>query len=98
MRQDQPNIEMRTTKVGIREFRSSLAEFIAAATPVAVTRHGHTVAYFIPTSAEFEADVKALEKAAVALDRLAAPAKKASRHKPASQRRMAQVKQNRKNG
>ena len=41
---------MRATKVGIREFRSGLAEFIASASPVAITRHGQTVAYLIPAS------------------------------------------------
>jgi len=40
---------METAKVGIREFRAGLAEFIASDTPVAVTRHGQTVGYFIPT-------------------------------------------------
>jgi len=39
--------DMETTKVGIREFRSDLAEYIASSTPVAVTRHGQTVGYFI---------------------------------------------------
>lgn len=38
---------MEATKVGIREFRADLAEYIAASTPVAVTRHGQTVGFFI---------------------------------------------------
>lgn len=61
---------METTKVGIREFRSDLAEYIASSTPVAVTRHGHTVGYFIPTQGQAEADVTALRKASKALDKL----------------------------
>lgn len=32
--------KMKATKVGIREFRAGMAEFIASSTPVAVTRHG----------------------------------------------------------
>jgi hypothetical protein len=40
---------METTKVGIREFRSDLAEYTASSKPVAVTRHGQTVGYFIST-------------------------------------------------
>ena len=43
---------MQTAKVGIREFRADLAGFIASSTPVAVTRHGQTVGYFIPTQGE----------------------------------------------
>jgi hypothetical protein len=63
---------METTKVGIREFRSDLAEFIAASTPVAVTRHGHTVGYFIPTQGQADADVTALRQASKTLDALLA--------------------------
>jgi antitoxin (DNA-binding transcriptional repressor) of toxin-antitoxin stability system len=61
---------MVTTKVGIREFRSDLAEYIASNTPVAVTRHGQTVGYFIPTQGQLEADITALKKASKTLDRL----------------------------
>ena len=61
---------METTKVGIREFRSDLAGYIASSTPVAVTRHGQTVAYFIPTHGRMEADLAALKKASTTLDKL----------------------------
>ena len=61
---------METTKVGIREFRSDLAEYIASSTPVAVTRHGQTVGYFIPTKVQVEADIAALKKAGETLDKL----------------------------
>ena len=61
---------METTKVGIREFRSDLAEYIASSTPVAVTRHGQTVGYFIPTQGQGEADLAALKKASKTLDKL----------------------------
>jgi antitoxin (DNA-binding transcriptional repressor) of toxin-antitoxin stability system len=63
---------MQAIKVGIREFRTDLAEFIAASTPVAVTRHGQTVGYFIPTQGQGEADIAALKKASKTLDRLLA--------------------------
>lgn len=63
---------MEATKVGIREFRSGLAEYIASETPVAVTRHGQTVGYFIPTHGQIHADVAALQKASAELDRLLA--------------------------
>jgi antitoxin (DNA-binding transcriptional repressor) of toxin-antitoxin stability system len=61
---------METTKVGIREFRADLAEYIASSTPVAVTRHGQTVGYFIPTHGQLEADIVALKKASISLDKL----------------------------
>ena len=61
---------METTKVGIREFRTDLAGYIASNTPVAITRHGQTVGYFIPTQGQPEADMAALKNAAQILDTL----------------------------
>ena len=63
---------MEATKVGIREFRSDLAEFIASSTPVAITRHGQTVGYFIPTRGQVAADLASLQQASKALDQLMA--------------------------
>jgi antitoxin (DNA-binding transcriptional repressor) of toxin-antitoxin stability system len=63
---------METSKVGIREFRADLAEYIASSTPVAVTRHGQTVGYFIPTLAHGDADLAALKTASKALDQILA--------------------------
>ena len=60
---------MEATKVGIREFRADLAEYIASSTPVAVTRHGHTVGYFIPTQGQAQADIEALKSASKMLDK-----------------------------
>ena len=63
---------METTKVGIKEFRAGLAEYIASSTPVAITRHGQTVGYFIPTHGNADADIEALKKASKTLDHLLA--------------------------
>ena len=63
---------MEAIKVGIREFRAGMADFIASSTPVAVTRHGQTIGYFIPTHGQAEADVASLKKASKTLDRLLA--------------------------
>jgi PHD/YefM family antitoxin component YafN of YafNO toxin-antitoxin module len=41
---------METAKVGIREFRDKLATYVLESdAPVAITRHGETVGYFLPT-------------------------------------------------
>lgn len=61
---------MEAARVGIREFRADLAEYIASSAPVAVTRHGQTVGYFIPTQGQADADLAALKKASKTLDRL----------------------------
>ena len=63
---------METTKVGIREFRADIAEYIASNKPIAITRHGQTVGFFIPTHSYAEADVAALKKASATLARLLA--------------------------
>jgi PHD/YefM family antitoxin component YafN of YafNO toxin-antitoxin module len=40
---------MGTSRVGIREFRDNLASFLLESdAPVAITRHGDTVGYYIP--------------------------------------------------
>jgi len=59
-----------TTKVGIREFRAGLADYIASETPVAVTRHGQTVGFFIPTKTDLTAEISAFKDAAEKLDAL----------------------------
>ena len=63
---------MLVTRVGIREFRADLAEYIASSTPVAVTRHGQTVGYFIPTHGQEQVELMALTNAAKTLDQLLA--------------------------
>jgi hypothetical protein len=61
---------MATQKVGVREFRAGLADFIASEVPIAITKHGQTVGFFIPAKVDREADVAALRSAAAKLDRL----------------------------
>ncbi len=41
-------------KIGMREFRNNLAKYLSATDPVAVTRHGQTVGYFLPTHQKTE--------------------------------------------
>lgn len=61
---------MTVSKVGIREFRAGLAHFVDADSPVAVTRHGQTVGYFIPVKQDRAADAAALRAACEKLDAL----------------------------
>ena len=64
---------MQTQKVGIREFRERLATFLEASGPVAITRHGETVGYYIPARPSKDAThVAALRTAAAQLDALLA--------------------------
>ena len=61
---------MTATKGGIREFRAGLSDFVDSDAPIAVTRHGHTVGYFIPVKEDRTADVAALRAAGEKLDAL----------------------------
>ncbi|HVA89523.1 MAG TPA: type II toxin-antitoxin system Phd/YefM family antitoxin [Chloroflexota bacterium] len=66
---------MQAQKVGIREFRERLARFLALSHPIAVTRHGETVGFFIPTRPNRNAsELEALRVAAAYLDRQIAAA------------------------
>ncbi|MHB1938730.1 MAG: prevent-host-death protein [Acidobacteriaceae bacterium] len=58
---------METLKVGIREFRDKLASFLLESdTPVAITRHGDTVGYYIPARRKRnETDRAALKEASI---------------------------------
>ena len=60
---------MSSISVGIREFRARLAEYLLESDqPIAVTRHGSTIGYFIPARADL--DRAALEEAAAQMDAL----------------------------
>lgn len=61
-------------KVGIREFRENLATYLLESeAPVAITRHGDTVGYFIPARRKrSDAERAALKEAAAQLDALLA--------------------------
>jgi antitoxin (DNA-binding transcriptional repressor) of toxin-antitoxin stability system len=39
---------METVKVGMREFREKLADYLESGTPLAITRHGETLGFYIP--------------------------------------------------
>lgn len=55
---------MQATKVGIREFRENLSEFLESKTPVAITRHGTTIGIYVPTKPKPTlADLEALRVA-----------------------------------
>ena len=59
-------------KVGIREFRENLASYLLESeTPVAITRHGDTVGYYIPARRKrSEAERTALKEAAARLQEM----------------------------
>lgn len=59
-------------KIGIREFRSQLPHYLLeAGQPLAITRHGETIGYYIPSrDKEPAADITSLKAAAAKLDEM----------------------------
>ncbi len=66
---------MQAIKVGIREFRENLADYLESKTPIAITRHGATIGIFVPTKpAPRHADLEALRLAGEKMQELIAVA------------------------
>ena len=64
---------METEKIGMREFRENLAGYLESGKPLAITRHGETLGYFIPAQKRtHKADLVAMRAAAKDLDALIA--------------------------
>ncbi len=61
---------MEATKIGIREFRAELSKYLASDEPVAVTRQGRTVGYFIPAREQNATELTAWKQASQTLDAL----------------------------
>ena len=64
---------METLKIGIREFREKLAGYLESGTPLAITRHGQTLGFYIPAQKRSrKAELEAMRAAAKDLDEMIA--------------------------
>ncbi|MFZ0304071.1 MAG: prevent-host-death protein [Terracidiphilus sp.] len=65
---------MAASRVGIREFRDKLATYLLESeAPVAITRHGDTVGYYIPARRKrSESEREALRQAAARMEKMLA--------------------------
>jgi hypothetical protein len=64
---------MDTEKIGMREFRENLAGYRESGRPLAITRHGETLGFFIPAQKRSrKAEVEAMRAAAKELDAMIA--------------------------
>ena len=64
---------METLKIGIREFRENLAGYLESRTPLAITRHGKTLGFYIPAQKRSrKAELEAMRAAARDLDEMIA--------------------------
>lgn len=56
------------SKVGVKEFRANLPAYLESTSPLAITRHGETIGYYIPArQGRNQAELGALEQAAATL-------------------------------
>lgn len=63
----------KATRVGIREFRENLADYLESKTPVAITRHGSMIGIYVPTKPKpDQADLQALRLAGQKMQELIA--------------------------
>src|ERR1700752_146502 len=64
---------METEKIGMRESRETLAGYLEAGKPLAITRHGETIGFYIPAQKKSrKAEVDAMRAAAKELDAMIA--------------------------
>ncbi len=64
---------MDTEKIGMREFRENLAGYLVGGRPLAITRHGETLGYYLPAQKRnHKAEVEAMRAAARDLDAMIA--------------------------
>jgi hypothetical protein len=64
---------METLKVGIREFRENLADYLESGAPLAIMRHGETLGFYIPAKKRSrKAELEAMRAAAKDLDEMMA--------------------------
>ena len=64
---------METEKIGIREFRENLAGYLESGRPLAITRHGETLGFYIPAQKRSrKAEIEAMRAAAKELDAMIA--------------------------
>jgi antitoxin (DNA-binding transcriptional repressor) of toxin-antitoxin stability system len=64
---------METLKVGIREFRENLADYLESGAPLAITRHGETLGFYIPAQKRSrKAELESMRAAARDLDEMIA--------------------------
>lgn len=60
---------METAKIGVREFRENLSGYLEGGQPLAITRHGETLGFFIPANKRSRAEqIEAMRAAAKDLD------------------------------
>jgi hypothetical protein len=62
-----------SVKIGIREFRENLSTYLESSAPIAITRHGATIGFYVPAvRSALQADLDALRAAGEQIDALIA--------------------------
>jgi antitoxin (DNA-binding transcriptional repressor) of toxin-antitoxin stability system len=57
-------------QIGIREFRDRATQYLAGAQPIAITRHGRVIGFYIPVPPDREETDRALQRLAETVERV----------------------------
>jgi antitoxin (DNA-binding transcriptional repressor) of toxin-antitoxin stability system len=56
--------------VGVREFRDRATQYLAGADPVAITRHGRLIGFYVPVPVDRDETERALQRLADTVERI----------------------------
>lgn len=57
-------------QVGVREFRDRATQYLAGADPVAITRHGRVIGFYVPVPVDRDETERALQRLADTVERI----------------------------
>jgi len=57
-------------QVGIREFRDRAKEYLAGADPIAITRHGRVIGFYVPVPPDLDETDRALQRLAETVEQI----------------------------
>ncbi len=56
--------------VGVREFRDHATTYLSSSDPIAISRHGHVIGFYIPVERDEEQARRALDRLAVNVEKV----------------------------
>jgi antitoxin (DNA-binding transcriptional repressor) of toxin-antitoxin stability system len=57
-------------QIGIREFRDRATQYLAGAEPIAISRHGRVIGFYVPVPLDREETDRALQRLAETVERI----------------------------
>jgi antitoxin (DNA-binding transcriptional repressor) of toxin-antitoxin stability system len=57
-------------QIGIRDFRNRATQYLAGADPIAITRHGKVIGFYVPVPVDRDETDRALQRLAETVERI----------------------------